>query len=273
MLNYYIASGEENKMFTLRCRYAEKAYNYEGVAYTMERDVYCVNLSINAKKALEKARKYVAKEKNATLNEKGMPDLEEIRRRSEEELAREREIERKIQAQREQEKQERCTRDKNEKIATIKNGKWPFGKYKGEKFVDTVGDASYIQYMGNKNIVVNDNRDISDSTVFAVLQQTLKETFPNFFNLPKPNQNHFGNIKEKVEINVTLVKEIFFETQWGVSKLLTFVKDSGECIVYKGTSDLKCELGEQITMKCTIKSHNTYKYQAQTFVTRPKLLS
>lgn len=89
--------------------------------------------------------------------------------------------------------------------------------------------------------------------------------------------HYFGEIGQKIEIEVTFVKAISFETQFGYMTLYRFDTDDGAHLVWKSSADLGSNEwlvfdGDRITIKATIKEHKEYNGQEQTVLTRVKVV-
>ena len=248
---YYIGTGEETKMYTLRVRWDEKAY-VEGVAYNVTRDHYVRNLSIDQDKALVNAKFYLGEESHLLILTK-LVSLNEIRRREKEEVARKRK-------ELEEEYEKDFLAKQQILIDCIEAGMWPFGKFKGEKF--GAANNSYIVYWIKLAEL---------DSIALLLQNVLKETFPHLANLPKPNGEYFGEIKKRQLITATLIEEFGYESYYGIVYIAKFVKDSGELLCYMGST--RCaykhiDIGEVLKFKATVKSHEIYKDENQTKIQR-----
>lgn len=89
----------------------------------------------------------------------------------------------------------------------------------------------------------------------------------------RANQTHVGTVGQKTELNLTLKFERSFQTAYGITFIQSFDDQSGNCIVYKGSTPLRFELGETRLVRFTVKSHGQYNGTPQTLMLRPKILS
>lgn len=262
---YYISSGEKNAMHTLRHAYSETIRTSEG-AMQVDRDHYCVNLSTDWEKAVEKAKAFAGDalsiSKSFTLND--------IKRRTEEELAEARRQEEIAQA----EWEEKVNQRRSAQIDLISEGIWPFGKFGGEKIAEAPN--SYIRFMGEMEL-----DDTPENTVMAFLKKYLHDVFPEIFNLPTPNGEYFGEPKLRTQFVATVVAKFSFDSEWGTTTVLKMVKDSGELVVYMGGSCPheivynECgqdyafpEVGNTYAFKATVKGHEEFRDEKQTKVQR-----
>ena len=83
---------------------------------------------------------------------------------------------------------------------------------------------------------------------------------------------HVGTVGEKVEVEVTMVKSIAFETNYGTSRM--YLMEDSEHNLYKWNSSTHAlynkEIGDKFKIAGTIKSHDEYNDTKQTTLTRCK---
>lgn len=96
-------------------------------------------------------------------------------------------------------------------------------------------------------------------------QQERKETNSNL-------NEFYGNIKDKIEIEVTLINKYEFYTQYGESKLYVFNDNEGRTFTWFSGTYQKVEKGDKLKIKATIKEHKEYNGINQTVLTRCKLI-
>lgn len=101
----------------------------------------------------------------------------------------------------------------------------------------------------------------------------IKNLQENYRKTLAPETFFYGNIKDKIQINVTLVMRRYFDTQWGTTWVYKFTDNEGHVFIWK-TSNYVDDLneGDQIQLKGTIKEHNAYRGVNQTTVTRCKII-
>lgn len=87
-----------------------------------------------------------------------------------------------------------------------------------------------------------------------------------------PATEWFGNIKDKVNLNVTLIRRGNYDTMYGTTFVYTFEDADGHQLVWKTTNWLEQKVDAQVTLKGTIKAHSEYKGIKQTELTRCKVI-
>ena len=269
-------------MYTLRVSFLECVKSANGASYSIPRDYYCCNLSIDHNKAYAKAKEYVAmKSENCFLVEqKDVPTLEDIYRRNKEELEAARLLAEETAKYAQEQHEERLYQARLNKIDLIKAGCWCFGIYKDKSFGNELGkgwaDLNYIKFM--MSIKTDDIDDHNHKAVMDFLQFSLKQKFDYLNHLPVPNGEYFGSEKQRLDLQFTLIAEITYmrDSYNGYNREIVyiqkFVKDTGELLVYHGTAPINCKLAETLKVKATIKKHNEYKNEKQTIISRPKLI-
>lgn len=91
------------------------------------------------------------------------------------------------------------------------------------------------------------------------------------------NTEYFGEVGQRIEVQVKLVKVVSFESfkysyyDSGISYLHTFKDADGHTFIWK-TGSSSIEEGSTVTLKGTIKEHSEYKGVKQTVLTRCKAL-
>ena len=249
---YYIASGEKNKMYTLRQSVSKGLF---------QDDFYVCNLSTDWETAMQKAAEFAGD----NLNLEASFTLDEIERRTSEQKQRD---EAALQAERDAEKAERENRRMERMRACLARREWPFGKHEGRAIEGT--DAGYIRFFYNLEAEADRKGD-----VLRTLQQILESVFPELKTaLPVANGEHYGELKSRETMTATLIEAFSFDGYFGVTNVLRFVKDSGELLVYMGSAliidadNVSPEIGKTYTFKATVKSHENYKNEQQTKVAR-----
>lgn len=88
---------------------------------------------------------------------------------------------------------------------------------------------------------------------------------------PQIETEWYGNIKDKVELEVEVKSIRGFESRYGYSKVYTFIKDQYVFTWFTATNQ-SIEVGDIITLTGTVKDHTEYKNTKQTVLTRCKCL-
>jgi hypothetical protein len=88
---------------------------------------------------------------------------------------------------------------------------------------------------------------------------------------------YFGELKKRVNLEVTVVGLRSWESEWGTTHFYRMVDDEGHLFVWFGSKSLSDEdrreidPGDRIRIRTTIKKHDMYKEVPQTVVTRTQL--
>ena len=100
--------------------------------------------------------------------------------------------------------------------------------------------------------------------------------------------NHVGDVGQKKEFKLTLEKVFSFEGQWGTSYIYSFLDESGNVVVYKGSKGFEvvdptsierlgyetnkyAAKGDKVSVIAKVKAHTDYKGTKQTIIERPKV--
>jgi len=99
----------------------------------------------------------------------------------------------------------------------------------------------------------------------------------------KRRGHYYGEIGQKIEIDVTFVYATSFETVYGTMNVHRFDTDDGAHLVWKTSSEIGgkwgskgfkiVDEGDRIRISATIKDHKEYRGIEQTELTRVKLIS
>jgi hypothetical protein len=93
----------------------------------------------------------------------------------------------------------------------------------------------------------------------------------------KAISQYIGEIGEKVDIDVVLEKRAWFDIPsfrgFGMDTMhvYTFRNEHGDAIVWKTTTPLEYEDGEELQLKGSVKEHSEYADEKQTIVTRCRI--
>ncbi len=241
---YYISTGSQTKMYTLRQRYEDVICGRRVV-----RDDYIQNLSTDVDKASEKARLIAGDH----LDLGDLEPLEEIRRRDSVEV-------KKILAEKEAQ-DERLRRDRMEEhLSLIAAGVFPFGIFRNERI--STCPSSYALTWIRMELTAD------DYSPMLILQDAIKEAFPQLINLPVPTGDYVGTIGKRQQFVATCAASFSFETYYGWSSIVKFVTDSGELLVYMGSGNVQDEIGQKYFFAAGVKSHEVYEGEPQTKITR-----
>ena len=93
----------------------------------------------------------------------------------------------------------------------------------------------------------------------------------------KVRGHYYGEVGQKIEIEVTYIDSFSFETQFGYSTVYKFDTDDGAHLVWitsghLGGNDTIVDKGSRITIRTTIKAHNERNGVEQTILNRVKVI-
>ena len=86
-----------------------------------------------------------------------------------------------------------------------------------------------------------------------------------------PKTEWYGSIKDRVDLEVKLVRRGSYDTMYGTTFVYTFEDAQGHQLVWKTGTWLEQEVDSQVALKGTIKAHTEYKGTKQTELTRCKV--
>ena len=100
----------------------------------------------------------------------------------------------------------------------------------------------------------------------STIRETLEAKLPK-----KPGSEHIGTVGDKVNMELTLTRTRYFDTQFGTTWVYTFEDEAGNVLVWKTANYLEQEDGSKLRVKGTIKAHDEYNGVKQTVLTRCKI--
>lgn len=83
---------------------------------------------------------------------------------------------------------------------------------------------------------------------------------------------HVGTVKTRQDFTLKVVKSFVSSSRFGVTDRVEFVDGAGNVFVWWASSESGFTIGETVTVKATVKGHDTYKGIAQTVLTRVTVL-
>lgn len=256
---YYIATGEQSKMFTLRHQEDRKLFNADGVGFLATVDVYITNLSTNSDQAVKRAAELGFTVGSPTFT------LEEIQRKTAAESATRQAL---IEARITEEKAAARAREL-ETIQTIMGGVMPFGKHTRDTF-ETICeyDPSYALYWMEC--------DPTDNNVTTAIQTMIHLTDPSIRRLIEMRGGNdewlVATVKERIKGAAATVTAYFgFDGAYGWVDVVHYVLDNGVLLVYMGSSGLALDVGQKVTIDFTVKGFDDYQGVKQTKIIRVKL--
>jgi hypothetical protein len=144
------------------------------------------------------------------------------------------------------------------KIDLIASGVFPLGQYCGKSFRSSDVPLSYIQWIVNGSF--------EPDTIISFLQDAIKNDYSDLI-LPSPDLDlMIGTVKQRATFNVKVIRYAHYFTEYGITHVVTMVDKSGACMISKGA--FNANVGDDLTIKATVKGHDRYKGQMQTIVQR-----
>ena len=260
---FYIGTGEETKMYTLRHQYEEIISLHDGNGNYSQavvmRDYYMRNLSIDADKAKEKA------EEMGYAVSKPKFSLEEIARNENVQSAHEQAI---------AEDGFRTTQKQalDYEIQLVQEGLFPFGYSKAFPLIKIHSEKgdSWAKYW------MKYGRQDDATATIKLLGAKLELLFPELAELEfmdkKGNGIYFGQVGvRQKKVVVRCVESFGFDGFYGYTYIKKFLTESGELLTYKGSASQDIELGEEVVISFGIKEHGVYDGVNQTNILRIKV--
>lgn len=279
---YYISSGAKNNFFTLRLYYQEAQYrmNSYGKYYVEEwrdRDYHVRNLTTKSYEvALEKAREVCKKrEWNFVIN----PEMQEhsttaIHRLTPEEREIKAMLLARLQRHYDEEREARGFRNAMDTMFDkLRLGKMPYGYYKNWYIHSDNPEVREVCSQGYLFSILRkpESKDLKWQPLNNKVKETILQHYPDMENAlhAESNGEYFGEIKKRVkDIKVMLIGEFNFEGYYGITYIQKFLTESGELVIYKGSSPKDFDIGKWETITATVKDHTEYKGEKQTLITR-----
>lgn len=87
-----------------------------------------------------------------------------------------------------------------------------------------------------------------------------------------PDMEYFGNVGDKVQLSLKLVKVGGYETQFGYTSVYTFEDSENHQFVWKTGCGIDSDRGSMVTIKGSVKAHSEYRGIKQTELTRCKVI-
>lgn len=281
----FIDIGEHGHFYTLRETYLHEKHIpgegpmgnavlngvYQGTVEHEIRSIHIKNLSQDPDEAFEKAVQYAGSMKlrltTARQDLQGM--LEEVKRRSAEEMEEAIRLERLGTARRNL----GYSQDRDYQIMAnlAHNGgihHFAFGKHAGERISDVAKfDRDYLEFLAGK-MAEDDNPRYDNSLTLAQIQAALEAVEP------PPESQYFGEVGKRSNGIVATIKDAkliqgysysYYDS--GEKTLYTLITDAGEILVMFTTASLG-QRGEKLRFNAMIKKHEEYRDVRQTTISR-----
>jgi len=264
----FISVGETGAFYTLRETYLHAVRGsgpmgnaivngvYQG-SYEV-RSAHIQNLSQDAEEAIEKAEEYSKHTGTPLQAPRGLREkMREIHRATAEEMEARRQREAEDWARWEEQRKEREAAKRDQ----VSSGVFPFGPYMGTKFAEA--PRGYVNWF------MDMRETFEEGSLIRLVADTLCRDYSELA-LPKPDKDLWvGEPKKRMTFNVFVLRSIkLFSEQWGTSWMTIMIDlDTKACLAVRSGAFSPDE-GETLKIKGTVKEHNTWNGQAQTFIQR-----
>ena len=95
-----------------------------------------------------------------------------------------------------------------------------------------------------------------------------RETAKQVEREARPVSQHVGQVKDKLTVTVTIKGDTPIDGDYGVSHLYTMTDEAGNVFKWFSSRNQNWEVGQQVTIKGTVKGHEVYREVAATLLTR-----
>lgn len=260
----FIGIGATNAFYTLRETYLYEHWvgsQSEGRMVREIRSHHHFNLSIDLDEALAKA--------SEDAERMGLPletdrakleqEMREIKRATAEQLA---EREKYIAQQAAWYLEMRAQRDA-ECRTKILAGEVSFGRFQGQQIENLPRD--YLTWLAKKQ------PEFEEGSLMRLLADVVRDKHSDKL-LPEPDPDRTtGEVGDRVTLEVDVLRNFPVQSDFGTLYIITMVTADRVCVVSKSTS-FYAKVGEHLKIKATVRSHDTYKGQAQTRLQRIKII-
>jgi len=107
------------------------------------------------------------------------------------------------------------------------------------------------------------------SAVVAYERAMAKEAKRRQFDKVGQSSQHFGAVKERPTLTLTVLSVFANDGAWGTTHIHKMLTEDGNMVTWFSSSD-RLDVGAKYTGKATIKDHKEYKGTKETVVTRCK---
>lgn len=257
----FVSTGDKTAMYTFRVMY-DVMVVINGVNRVISRDYYHQNLSTDKDKANRMAQQF--------CDAIGIPfkgaaefDLQEIKRRTSEEIAEQLARAEKAAA----EQHVRYVQKMQDDFENgVKEGVFLTGKFTGKTAAEvSVIDPDYLFWIASQYFAY----DVPTRFTVGI---ELAKRFITENNFEKPG--HIGAVDEKVEIDVTLFNKIQMVRGQFPSMLFLARTDTGETVKWFTMSKKFTTLpvGQRLKVGGIVKAHEEWKGKCSTALSKPKLV-
>lgn len=271
----FISIGEKTCFFTLRETYEQVIHipgegsfgncvingSYQGSTRTEIRSFHHFNLSQDPDEAIAKATVFAAEMglELTTTRDRLVEEMKEIKRADAAEMERRA----KAEAQRKADYQAYVAEENLRMRQVIAAGFFPFGRFSGLAFEKA--EPSYLQW------VIAKREDFEADSYMRLIADKLAAEYAEFSAPQFDPDATIGEIGERLELEIKVVRSFSINTDFGTSYIVTMVTNSNICLISFGK--FYAEVGEILKIKGTVKCHDQYKGQMQTRLQRVKIIN
>lgn len=148
-----------------------------------------------------------------------------------------------------------------------------------EDFADVVID--WVKNQADNNDYTNNLKQIADvgfvtvkTSGYAASMVSSYQRYVEKANRLTVGENsvHIGNIKDRLELNVTVLSIKFSEGYYGRVEIHRFLDDNGNILVWFANAHSSMSEGQSYKVKATVKKHDEFNNTKQTIVNRVVIL-
>ena len=147
--------------------------------------------------------------------------------------------------------------------------------YKAKQWAESLhpdSSGKFSDYFYNIKVLANDSSiGLSEMGLAASIVGVFKNKMDKekMEAGPKKLNEHFGEIKTRYDLDLTLINTTGFESEWGYTTVYKFLDQDGRRFCWITTSTkVRLEEGETYHCKATVKAHKEWKNMKETTVTR-----
>ncbi len=135
----------------------------------------------------------------------------------------------------------------------------------------TDAEVTWDSFLNNVRTIVRTG-DVSARNISILVGAVWGRIKAQYVPADKPVSQHVGAVKERRTFTVKLERVFEFDGLYGVTRFYLFRDVEGNVIKWKTGTDLKIEVGTELSFVGTISAHVDYKGVAQTEVQRCKVV-
>lgn len=141
---------------------------------------------------------------------------------------------------------------------------------------DETGDLNDYKYnvrtLANMNEIKIQDLGLAVSIVGVYQNQKNKEIERTQKEKAESQSEHFGNVKDRLDLEVKILYQNTWETQYGYTTMYKMITNFENLCVWFSSRDLDLENDHTYKIKGTIKNHSEYREKKETVLTRVKII-